>query len=128
MNKNWGMKNEIEKCNEWHEKAMLLSDKAFDFERKGSRLQAREFYSQAFDFEKKSALLLLEKYDVEPSRSVLFRSAAWLAFNAEEYRESERMAAYGLSGNAPESVATELREVMEKAIAKIKATHMANAA
>jgi hypothetical protein len=43
----------------------------------------------------------------------MFRSAASLALNAGLFRDAERMVAIGLSGNPPEPIADELRNVYE---------------
>ena len=54
--------------------------------------------------------------DTEPSRGILLRSAAWLALEADQPREAERLAAEGLrSTHVSDRVANELRAVMEAA-------------
>ena len=121
-------KEKIKKCNEFHDQAMLLNDKAFVAEKKGQKDKLKEIYKKSFGFEKKAAMILIDRLDVEPSRSVLFRSAAWLAYHAGEYREAERMAAFGLSGNPPKMILDELREVWETISVKIKESSLAAAA
>ncbi|OAD22641.1 hypothetical protein THIOM_001545 [Candidatus Thiomargarita nelsonii] len=59
-----------------------------------------------------AAMLLLNDYEIEPTRSVLFRSAACLALDFDDYREAERMIAFGLSGNPPLEILEELRELL----------------
>lgn len=51
----------------------------------------------------------------EPSRGILYRSAATLALHAQLLRDAERAAMVGLLGNPPREIASQLREVMEKA-------------
>jgi hypothetical protein len=53
--------------------------------------------------------------DYEPTRSVLFRSAATLALRCGELREAEKLASIGLSGHPPDEIADELREVWDRA-------------
>ncbi|HFA47501.1 MAG TPA: hypothetical protein ENJ95_00630 [Bacteroidetes bacterium] len=72
-------------------------------------------------------MILKDKTEIEPSRSVLFRSAAWLAVKAGKYREAERMAAFGLSGNPPKMILDELREVQETISLKIKESNLVTA-
>lgn len=60
-----------------HSKAMDIADDAFIAKRKGNYEEARLLAKQAFEYESQAALLLLEKYEIEPTRSVLFRSAAY---------------------------------------------------
>lgn len=50
----------------------------------------------------------------EPTRSVFYRSAASLALQCEEFRETERLIATALSGNPPNEIAEELRDLLEK--------------
>lgn len=100
---------------ELHQKAMNLADEAF-YEKKNQKLEsAQAKYLAAFEYEQAAAMLLVNEYEQEPTRSVLFRSAACLLLNLpnpkeEHFRQAERMVAHGLSGNPPEEVAEELRE------------------
>ncbi len=59
-------------------------------------------------------MLLKDDLGSEPSRAVLFRSAASLGIDCGEFREAERMVALGLTGNPPENICDELRDVLEK--------------
>ena len=101
--------------NELHHKAMALADEASYAKRGGELEVAQSKYLEAFEFEKAAAMLLVNEYSQEPTRSVLFRSAACLMLNLpyptdDHFRQSERMVAFGLSGNPPEEIAEELRE------------------
>jgi len=49
---------------------------------------------------------------LEPTRSVLHRSAAALAWQCGEYREAERLITTALSGAPPEVIADELRDLL----------------
>lgn len=101
------MNNQID---ELHSKAMEFADDAFIARRKGLIEQAKQLSYEAFQYERDAALLL-EKTDIEPSRSVLFRSAGWLAFNSEKYEQAEEMVNYGLKGNPPCEIKAELDEL-----------------
>ena len=59
-------------------------------------------------------MCFLRKYDHEPTRSVLFRSAASLAIDCKEYLEAERLIGEGLAGNPPPDIRIELRELYEQ--------------
>ena len=96
-----------------HDKAMLISQDAFVLAAYGKGEQAIPLYEQAFELEQEVALSLLDREDAEPMRSILFRSAAVLAKNCHRYRDSEKMIALGLSGNPPEYVAEQLREIYD---------------
>ena len=49
--------------------------------------------------------------DAEPSRSILHRSAATLAVDCGEFKAAERLIATALSGNPPEEIAEELKDL-----------------
>jgi len=106
--------NAAKKCNQLHQQAMEFADKALLSEKKAKPTQAKKQYAQAFQLEKQAAMLLATDYSIEPSRSVLFRSAAFLAIKANQYREAERMAAFGLTGNPPSEIAQELRSAFQQ--------------
>lgn len=101
-----------EQVNELHEKAMKIAQAAFVARMQGHLENVKQLSSQAFEYESQAAMLLLNDYEIEPTRSVLFRSAASLALNFEDYRQAERMIAFGLSGNPPPEILEELRELL----------------
>lgn len=103
------MQDAVFNTKEIHEKAMMLSQEAFMASLKGDVQATLDLYKKAYNFEKQAALSLLEKENLEPTRSVLFRSAAALAKKSQQYREAEKMIALGLAGNPPDDIATELR-------------------
>lgn len=74
-----------------------------------------ELVRKAFAAEREAADLLFGSLGEEPSRSVLYRSAAVLALDCREVREAERLATAGLAGYPPGDIATELREVLDRA-------------
>jgi hypothetical protein len=103
---------------ETHLQAMNFAQDALVFTIKGDTQKANALYEKAFDLEKQAALSLLDKENVEPTRSILFRSAAALAKKCQKFREAEKMIAFGLSGNPPEEIALELREIYNDIIKK----------
>lgn len=100
---------------EQHRKAMSLLDEANVAKMRGDSEQSRDLWRQAFATEREAAELLTETYEHEPTRSILFRSAATLALDCGEYREAERLASLGLMGNPPEAIALELHTVQTEA-------------
>lgn len=95
-----------------HRKAMEAADFADvarlrgDMDAHGARIR------EAFELERRAANLLANS-DLEPSRSVLHRSAASLALECREHREAERLIATGLGGSPPEEVLDELRSLLQ---------------
>lgn len=118
----------IHPMDELHEKAMELADMAYSAERKGNTENLQQWYLEAFEYEKAAAMLLVNDYDMEPTHSVYFRSAASLIYSLpeisfEQFREAERMVAFGLSGKPPVIIADELRDVLEHLKIKFYAQH-----
>src|SRR5215212_4622516 len=92
-----------------HQDAMEAAETAFLAAMRGDHGRAAELYRQAFDLERRAAETLVSDLDSEPTRSILFRSAATLGLRCGDLRDAERLAAIGLSGNAPDEIADELR-------------------
>jgi hypothetical protein len=97
-----------------HREAMDLAEAAFNASVRGERDQASELFRAAYEKERAAAEQLKDSYDLEPSRSVLFRSAASLALDCEEWRQAERLIALGLAGDPPDEIADELRDLLEQ--------------
>lgn len=97
-----------------HEKAMALAEQGALAQMKGEFNQANDLFKQAYDYESTAASELTNQYNLEPTRSILFRSAASLALDCSEIRAAERLIALGLAGNPPEEIAEELRDLNER--------------
>lgn len=70
---------------------------------------------KALELEIEAAMELFDKFEAEPTRSVLFRSAATIAFNIGELETAERMIFSGLcSKKVPAEIKEELLTVKEK--------------
>jgi len=100
---------------ELHEKAMYLAEMAVVTRLKGDLERADQLFRQAYESEAKAARLMPDEPLPEPTRSILYRSAASLALDCNEYREAERLIALGLAGQPPEEIAIELRDLFDKA-------------
>lgn len=97
---------------QWHHRAMERVDDGLAARRAGDHEKARLYYDEAVEWERKAA----EASTTQPSRSILFRSAAWMALEAEDPAEAERLAACGLmASDVPEKRKAELRAVAEEA-------------
>jgi hypothetical protein len=105
------MRNQIDAL---HSQAMEIADAAFIAKRKGNYEEAKQLAKESFEYERDAALLLLENIEIEPTRSILFRSAACLALDAEEYNQASIMIRHGLSGNPPDEIKQELDELLEE--------------
>jgi len=95
-----------------HHEAMRLADQASDLRRQGAEQDANARLRDALEHERQAAELAAADLSLEPTRSVLHRSAATLAWQCGEYREAERLITTALSGSPPETVAEELRDLL----------------
>jgi hypothetical protein len=73
---------------------------------------ARGLFREALDLERRAAEVWMETRNEEPSRSILLRSAASLAWSCQDYAEAERLARKGLEGRPPHKIAQELKELL----------------
>lgn len=96
-----------------HHEAMSLNDEAMSARSSGDSARSLSLVRRAFEREKQAAGLVVDDLQFEPTRSVLHRSAASLAIDCGEYREAERLIAVALSGDPPEEIAEELRDLLE---------------
>jgi hypothetical protein len=76
----------------------------------------RHLTQDAFAKEKSAAQYLENKREAEPTRSILYRGAAQLAYNCGEYQEAERLIAQALLGNPPEEMRQSLRELSRQVL------------
>ena len=96
-----------------HEQAMEWADKAQTARRERDEDAYVKYIENAFELEKKAALMI-QSEESEPTRSVLHRSAASLAYKCKMYREAEWLVSRALSGNPPGEIMDELRRLNRK--------------
>jgi len=104
--------NKVSQVNNLHEQAMDLAEEVYIAQRKKDTKTAEKWAKKSFELEKKAAMLLVNDYNMEPTRSVLFKGAASLAINAKLYREAEQMIGFALSGNPPIEINEELKNLL----------------
>lgn len=92
---------------------MELADQADLQKRQGNVDYALRLYEQSLEIERKAAYSAQEQHVGEPTESVLFRSAASLAYCIKDFREAERLVCMGLAGNPPAEIAEELRSLYD---------------
>lgn len=108
-----------ERISALHEAAMELVERGL-LEREASR--ARHWFLSAFEKERNAAEMLADAREEEPTRSVLYRSAATLALDCRNYREAARLIQEGLAGNPPAEVVDELEHLRERVRAASRET------
>ncbi len=92
---------------------MDFVDEAFFARRHGQEELAKEFFEKAFCAEKEAVEQVTDT-NLEPTRSVLCRSAATLALDCGRIREAEKLVSVGLAGEPPYAIAEELRDLQER--------------
>ncbi len=97
-----------------HIEAMQKGADAFAAQRSGDYHNYLQLTKQAF--EKEAAWLLFNKTEAEPTRAILFRSAAQLAFNCGKMREAEQLISAALRGNPPIEILRELRSLYREVL------------
>jgi hypothetical protein len=107
------MQNDVERL---HHQAMELVDRAVLARQQGDEVAAIEWLKSAFEAERSAADMLADRLDLEPTRSVLHRSAAALAVECSRLREAEQLIGRALAGNPPPDMADELRDLLLDAI------------
>lgn len=103
----------MREINELHRQAMALADQAEEAKRNGYTDKYLDLTRDAMYLESKAAWKVFGDLTLEPSRSVLFRSAAALAIESHELRVAERLIGAALAGQPPPEIAEELRDILE---------------
>jgi IrrE N-terminal-like domain len=101
---------------ELHNKAMELFDASFLARRKGDEFQTRRFLAQALKAEAAAADSVANDHSLEPTRSVLHRSAASMALQLHDAKTAMRYTQDGLAGHPPEEIKRELSAIYEDAL------------
>jgi len=97
-----------------HEKALDIAEEAFLLKKKGRDTEAIIFFCKALELETKAASFFPLNPNSEPTRSILYSSAASLAFHAKKFKEAQRLVYQGLAGYPPVPIENELKELNEQ--------------
>lgn len=95
-----------------HDQAMEAAFLADLERRKGNEEQAEELFRKALDLERKAIAEMTNP--VEPTWSILHRSAGWLALDCKQPRLAEQLACTALTGDPSPEIAEELRDLWEQ--------------
>lgn len=99
---------------ELHNQAMRLAQLALVARNSNELEKAESLASDAWKLEADAADIVTEDQASEPTRSILYRSAASLAFQAKEYPIAQRLIAKGLAGYPPPTIEQELHDLYEQ--------------
>lgn len=96
----------------FHDEAMEAAFFADQERRRGNKKRSEELFDQALNLELKALGEMSEP--VEPTYSILHRSAGWLALDCNQPRLAERLASKALAGEPDPRIAEELRDLLEQ--------------
>jgi hypothetical protein len=109
------MSKEIYKeCEALHAQAMPHANAGFTHRFLGHHDEARTEFRTAWRLEREAAMKLIAE-QLEPSRSILFRSAASLALLCGEIEDAQKLAYLGLGGEPPLRVREVLLNILADA-------------
>ena len=108
----------MSEINRLHDAAMDFAAFAFRERARGNTDKASKFFASALEHEL-AAIDTLDEY-IEPTYSVLHRSAATLALDCKQYRKAEQLAAKALAQEPPGEIAAELRDVLAQSLVHLR--------
>ncbi len=105
----------MNKVTSLHKQAMSAMDSAIASRKAGELEVAHEQLHRAFTLEAEAANELLTDLSAEPSRAILYRSAASLAIQCKRYADAEKLIYRALAGQPSVSIEQELHALLENA-------------
>lgn len=99
---------------ELHNNAMLYAQRAVVKKAEGDKHKARKLAKKAFKLEMQAAMMLAYSFDCEPTRSVLFRSAATLALELKNLGACQELIRLGNVEGTPAEIRDELDKLSRK--------------
>jgi hypothetical protein len=79
---------------------------------RGDTQTVQTFSKAAFSKKRAAADLFADRLDLESTRAILHRSAAVLALECPDLREAKRLIGRTFTGNSPDDIANELRDLL----------------
>ena len=98
--------------NDFHRRAMDFAAQGFIAQMGVEPESAVSLFEEALELELAAIAELHEV--VEPTNSVLHRSAGWMAFHSQQFRKAEQLACKALAGDPHPEIADELRDLLEQ--------------
>ena len=106
------MTTKARQVNQLHSDATAYADESFVARLEKNREKYLHFTRLALDKETAAADLMVDELDIEPTRSVLHRSAATLAWRCGRYDEAEKLIYRALAGNPRSDIERELKDLL----------------
>ena len=103
-----------------HNKAMDFVERAFMVRVQGNTEESTKLFEKALENELAAISKLEAEGRIEPTYSVLHRSAGTLALDCNQPRKAEQIATKALAQNPPQEIADELRELLHRIFSFLK--------
>ena len=97
-----------------HDEAMTLYEASLLARRAGNEHRVTDLLTQAFQLEAAAADNVIDELALEPTRSILHRSAASLALQLGDFEKAISYAAEGLRGRVPDEIRAELTVLQDQ--------------
>ena len=107
---------------ELHEEAMDVYERALLAAKRKNQVLTKKLLADALHLESEAADSVSDHFQLEPTRSILHRSAATIALKAGNIEIARKYAERGLKGKPPADVANELSTLIEQIITLEAAT------
>jgi hypothetical protein len=107
------------KANTYHKKAMDIAVKAVAAKVMGDLETAKKLFLESLPWERRAADFFKDT-NIQPTRSVLYRSAASMAMNCDQFDEAKRLIKTGLENNPPPEIKRELLDLRKQVRGKEK--------
>lgn len=104
----------MSKIEQLHNQAMDWAEEAFIAKRKGQEAEANALFKRALGLETEAAAACPPEQASEPTRSILYRSAASLAYHAQEYQRAQQLVTDAFQGYPPPEITAELTALQEE--------------
>ena len=105
---------------ELHTAAMDFMDDAASAQKKGDIVTAQKYWEKAWTLEHSYALAIPNKQEFQLTRSILFRSAGWLAIECGKYQEAINLMVKILAERPHPDVVVQLEEIYTEATKRKK--------
>lgn len=103
-----------------HNRAMEFAERAFMVRVQGNIEESTKLFEEALEYELAAIAQLEVEGRIEPTNSVLHRSAATLALDCNQPRQAEQIATKALAQDPPQEIADELRELLHRIFSSLK--------
>jgi hypothetical protein len=99
---------------EIHDKAMELAQRALIARHSGDYARAQSLASEALVYEAEAANMVPYDVSSEPTRSILYHSAASLAYQSRQFDRAMQLIGQGLAGFPPAQIRQDLKDLWEQ--------------